>query len=211
MKLGINNDNVNVVSEQHVVSLFDKLFDSVAYIDPEILRHNIGLASEGGMSHADRAIRLELANYLMSHFAYIYAGFIIDYRFRDTFIEAIQLEILLDSVDSNQKEAIRKEMATNSPSKKPSKGNYVVNLAVYNESASDKINEKIYKGFEAFKPYADAIDMLAMRLTQRDKIEIGFCVSNFMYCIRALAKNAKFADYVKFMIKQVETSLAEGD
>ena len=210
MKLGVVNDNIDIISEQHVVTLIDNLFDAIAYVDPEILRYNIGLASEGGMPTADRVIRLELANYLMSHFAYIYTGLIIDYRFRDTFIEAIQLEILLDTVDDEQKAQIRKDMVSETASK-PSKGNYIINLATYSEAASRKINEKIYKGFEAFKPYNNAIDLLAEKLNQRDKIEIGFCVSNFMYCVRALAKNGKFADYVKFMIKQVEKTLSEED
>lgn len=206
------NDKINVVAEKSVVDLISALFDAVAYVDPETLKYNIGLASDGGMSKSDRSIRLELANYILNRFAYIYVGLIVDYKFRDAFIEAIQMEILLDTgndVDSMMLSDIRKQMETDNPSRKPSKGNYIVDLSVYNSAALDRISDKITSSFSAFDNYKDGIDLLAARLTQRDRTEIGFCISNFMYAIRALSKNGQFADYVKYMIKQVGSSISE--
>ena len=127
----ISNDNVNLRSEQSVVVMLDNLFSDIAYLDPDVVRHNIEQACNGGMPLSDRSIRLELANYFFKHFAVIYFGLIISPDVRDAFMSAVQAEIGLDSVDAGSLKEIRDAMKSNSSKqKKPSKGNYVIDFSV---------------------------------------------------------------------------------
>lgn len=201
------NDNVfvNDVAELAVVKLVSTIFSDVAYMEPSTVRHNVELACEGGMSREDRSIRAELANYLMSHFSLLYIGLIINKEFRDTFVEAVSVEIALDDKDEEFVNNIRKDMQDGRP--KTSKGNYVINLSSYNEKVYQKLNGKLAESFDKVIQFNDAITEIAADLTDEECSEIGFVASNFMYLIRAFAKNPLFTNYAKSVLHTVQEQL----
>ena len=174
-------------------------------MEPSTVRHNVELACEGGMPRDDRSIRAELANYLMSHFSLLYIGLIINKEFRDTFVEAVSVEIALDDKDEEFVNNIRKDMQDGRP--KTSKGNYVINLSSYNEKVYQKLNGKLAESFDKVIQFNDAITEIAADLTDEECSEIGFVASNFMYLIRAFAKNPLFANYAKSVLHTVQEQL----
>jgi hypothetical protein len=202
----ISNDNVNLRSEQSVVVMLDNLFSDIAYLDPDVVRHNIEQACNGGMPLSDRSIRLELANYFFKHFAVIYFGLIISPDVRDAFMSAVQAEIGLDSVDAGSLKEIRDAMKSNSSKqKKPSKGNYVIDFSVdYNDNIYKIINKRIYDSMMKFEDFDDMLNEFAIKLSREDMIHLGFIFSNFMYLIRALIHNGLFVDYIKTFVQETE-------
>ena len=129
---------VDDVTEVAVVELLSNIFNSIAYMDPETVRRNLELGSEGGMSEQDRSIRMELGNYLMSHFSLIFIGLIVNQDFRDTFMEAVSVEIALDGKDADFVKKIRSEMKDDKV--RDTKGNFVLNFSSYNDKIYRKIN-----------------------------------------------------------------------
>lgn len=208
MSTKVLNENVDEIAEKAVVTLIDNLFKEIAYIDVDTVRKNIGLASNGGMSQIDRTIRIEVANYLMKHFAIIYLGLVINENFRNEFIRAIQLEMGMDNTDDSTKASLRKKMQHDPNAK--SKGDYVVDFSTYSDAAYSKINKKLLLSMESVSEFDDGFDMFSAKLSQNDMVNIGFIVSNFMYLLRACGKNAIFMAYVKDVVRSVEASI-EGE
>lgn len=199
------NENINSMSEQAVVNLIESIFDKAVYIDPTVVRYNIGLASDKGMSKADRSMRLERANYLMSHFAHIFVGLMISPDFRDAFETAVRVEISIDDLPDKEREELRKQMYI--PPKKASKGAYIIDFSTYNDKYYTLVSAKLLDSFNKFAEYDDAIDQAVNTLTVRERLVIGFCISNFAYLYRAFARNDMFMDYVKTVIKSVGEKL----
>lgn len=200
-----SNVVVNPTAESAVVEILANVFNSISYMDPDTVRHNIELACEGGMSKSDRSIRVELANYLLSHFSLIFVGLIVNSEFRDTFKEAVSIELALDNKDKDFVKQMRKEMSDSAHIE--SKGNFVLNFGNFNENVYKKMNSKLSDSFSKITEYDEVIDELVGELTEEDMIDIGYCVSNFMYLIRAFAKNTMFANYVKTVIHNVQDTL----
>lgn len=203
--MSYENVKVDPIAEAAIVELLSNLFNDVAYMDADTVRHNIELATENGMSKSDRSIRVELANYLLSHFSLIFVGLVVNEEFRETFKEAVSVEIALDNKDEAFVKNIRSEMQDGESS--PSKGNFVVNFGVYNDNIYRKLNGKLSSSFDKITQYDDTMSELIDDLTDDEMIGIGFCVSNFMYLIRAFAKNPLFANYVKTVVHNVQNTL----
>ena len=201
----VENVNVDPTAESAVVELLANVFNSIAYMDPDTVRHNIELASEGGMSKADRSIRVELANYLLSHFSLIFVGLVVNKEFRDTFKEAVSIEIALDNKDKDFVKQMRQEMKDSNPGE--SKGNFVLNFGNFNENVYKKMNLKLSDSFSKITEYDETIGELSSELSEDDMIDIGYCASNFMYLVRAFAKNNMFANYVKTVVHNVQETL----
>ena len=203
--MGNGKVNVNPSAEAAVVELLANVFTSISYIDASTVRRNIELASEGGMSKFDRSIRVELANYLISHFSLIFVGLIVNKDFRDTFMEAVSVEMALDGKNEAFVAKIRDEMTENLP--KVSKGNFVLDFSAYNDNIYKKLNTKLSRSFDKISEFDATLDQFASELSDEDKINIGYCVSNFMYVIRAFAKNQLFSNYVKSVVHSVQEQL----
>lgn len=199
------NENINAMAEQAVVHLIESIFDKIVYIDPTVVRYNIGLACNGGMSKLDRSMRLERANYLMSHFAHIFVGLVISPDFRDAFETAVRAEISIDGVSDAECEEIRKQMYI--APKKPSKGAYVIDFSTYNDKYFKLVSAKLFESFNKFVDYDDAIDQAQAMLTVHERLSIGFCISNFTYLYRAFSRNDIFMDYVKTVVSSVNKQL----
>ena len=194
----------NVLAEAAVIELLTNTFDGVAFMDPDAVRQNIVFAS-GGFSKDDRSMRMELANYLLAHFAVIYAGLVINDDFRNTFMEAVSVEVALDSETPEFVQSVRSEMADKNP--RESRGDFVVDLSRYDDSAYRNINAKLSSSFGKVVRFGSSIDNFAAMLSDDAMIDIGYCVSNFMYAFRAFSKNAAFAGYVKSVVHSVENTL----
>lgn len=197
---------VNPISEGILVGIISSLFDEVAYIDPGVLDKNIHLACEGGMSKADRSIRADFATYLLENIAVVYMGLISNTNFRESFKDAVAVEISLDRKNEEFIKKLRNDMRD--PDMPNSKGKFVINLCNENQAVYDKLFKLLAKSGAAIKPFDEDIAELVSELSEDSKIDIGFCISNFMYLIRALDKNQAFAVYVKSVIDSVRTKLA---
>jgi hypothetical protein len=204
----IQNDNIDMTAENTTVDMLDTLFGHIAYLDPDTVRFNLGLASEGGFTKEDRSIRFELANFLMNNFAYVFLGLVINPEFRDSFIQAVKLEIGIDYTDNETKAQMRRDIRLPEMHKKSSKGDYVVDLSKYDDHIFRVINKKLSGSFEKVSDYNDGIDQVIAAMTSNDMINVGFCVSNFMYLIRAFSKNDLFVDYVKTVVSSVKDTLS---
>lgn len=194
----------NELAVQGISDLIGVLFKDVAYLDVSTLRDNFNLAS-GGMPVSDRSIRAELANYLMSHFGLIYVGLIANQDFRETVAEAVTVEIALTSKTPEFVRHFRHNMLDGTA--KQSKGNFVIDLSKFDVNVYKKISGKLFGSIEKIADLDNAVTSLVNDLDDEAKISIGLCMSNFMYLIRAFAKNELFVKYVKTVIHEVEVTL----
>jgi hypothetical protein len=199
-------NSIDADAENAVIEFLSTTFNEIAYLEPDTVLQNIKLATTDRLPVADRSIRVELANYLMSNFAMIFIGLIINPDFRTTFMEAVSVEISLDEKDADTVAALRKQMLIG---KRPiSKGSFVLDFTTYNDTLYRKFNERLSKSFDAAEKYDEAVSEIAQDLTDEDKLSIGFTISNFMYLIRAFEHNDVFAHYVQSVIKAVHEALA---
>lgn len=197
---------VDATTEKAMVELLSNLFSSVAYMDPETVHHNLEMACENGMSKSDRSIRAEFANYCINHYALIFIGLVVNKDFREMFAEAVSVEIALDTKSEDNIAKIRKSMLDGK--NHPSKGNFVLDFSRFNDAIYRKINGKLAASFDCIKEFGDTLDDFIEKLSDTDKMDIGFCISNFMYLIRAFAKNQLFDDYIETVISSVQEQLS---
>ena len=198
----IQDKGPNIVSEKAVIEILAAIFDNVAYMDPGTVRHNIELACVDGMSKTDRSIPVDLANNLINNFAFIYAGLIVNADFRETIKEAVSVEIALDSKTEEFVKQIRGDMQNSKA--RYSKNVFVMNFGVYNDAVFKKLTTKIFDSFAKLKQFNAVIDSFCEDLTEEDKIAIGFCISNFMYLIRAFSQNYLITNYVNTVVRSVQ-------
>lgn len=200
---------VDPKSEAAVVELLANIFTSIAFMEPGTIHRNIKLASDGGMTKYERSICVDFTNYLLKHFSTIFLGLIINEEIRKTFKEAVCIEVALDNHDEDYVKNIRNAQKEDCLSTDKNKRTdvYVVNLSAYNENTYKKLNKMISESFTKIEIYDETLDSIIDELTDEDKIDIGFCVSNFMYLLRAFSKNQLFATYTKTIINTAEEIL----
>lgn len=203
------NANVNPVAEAAVVELLANVFNAIAYMDADTIRYNVELACVGGMTKIDRSIPIELADYLLSHFSFIFVGLIVNKDFRSTIVEAVSVEIALDDREPEFVTKIREDMNYEPP--KDTKNSFIVDLSTYDDEIYKEINLKLSESFDKLSNYNSCIDEFAAELTDDEMMDIGYCSSNFMYLIRAFAKNTVFSNYVMAVVRSVEKNLGDMD
>ncbi len=201
----MGNVKCDVTAELAIKAILKNVFEGVAYLDQDTIENNIALACKGGMSEADRSIRFGLANYLMNHLGFIYLGLIVNAGFREAFKDAVSIEMGIKGLSEVEEAEIRTELKSGKNYK--NEGHFTIDLSRFNESIFVKVNEQIGHSFMPLFDYGDEIDEYIDALTDDDIIENGFCVSNFMYLIRAFSKNEIFAEYVKSVTYDVEGNL----
>lgn len=195
---------VDAIAESAVVELINILFKDIAYLDYETVYHNVKRACD--MDKSDRSIRAERANYLLNHFEMFYIGLIANAEFRESFKDAVSVEIALDDEPEDSVREIR--MSMHDAKKPESRGNFIIDLSKYNDGVYKKISGMISDSFGKVKAYESVVDELSAELSDDAKIEIGFCMSNFMYLIRAFSKNDMFFNYVRSIIRSVQKELS---
>ena len=204
-----NNGNsgvhVNALAEEAVVRMASTLFNFTAQMDPEAMRKNVELAA-GGMPVEDRTVRAEQANYLLSRISVFTFGLVMSEDFRYMVRDAVAMEIQLEGESGVFVQEIRADMARGVRTR-PSKGNYVVNLSRYNDNTFKFIMSKVALSAEVCAPFDREVQDAARALSPNAQSDIGFIVSNFMYLIRAFAKNLTFTDIVQQVLRDVQRQL----
>lgn len=197
----------NVYSELFVAKILPVLFDSnIAYLDAESVKLNLALATPSGWSEEDRSIRAGLVNYLLNNFGYIRYVLIQDSDLRKLFVDCVKSEIELDLQDDNEYIAFvrAKDMDVDDHSNEKM---FVIDLSSYNSKIANKIVEKVKSALMSVENLDYFIDYYTNELTEEDRVDIGFCVSNFMYLIRAFANNVRLSQAVKSVVRDVRESV----
>lgn len=205
-----NNFNFpNIDSETTVVRMIGDIFSDVAYLDADTLRENIFNGCDSWTHEKYRTIDKGVADYLMDNLATIFMGLILNESFRDIFVEAVSIEVSLEQREGFDKDefisGIRQSMKSENVAL--SGDSYTINLEEYNEDALNMVESKLAESFEKVSKYSDAINLIADELDDDAKIDIGFCISNFMYLIRAFALNQVFFAYTRKIVDSVKESL----
>ncbi|MCR5673654.1 MAG: hypothetical protein K6F87_08080 [Lachnospiraceae bacterium] len=211
----VNYDHINVyvdeTAEGAVVELLSNVFGQIAYMDADTVRRNIELACEGGFKPDDRSISADTADWLMDSFSLIFAGLIVNSDFRGALMEAVSVEIALDNRTDDFIRKTRLEMQsyeTGEVKKDGEKNEYVIDLGRYNDDIYRSINKRLSDSFGLLDSYENAIDHFVRELVKEDKLDIGFCVCNWMYLLRAFSQNHLFTDYVKLLLDSVRWELS---
>ena len=196
---------VDVRAEDFVTRLLTTLFTDVAALSPSVIKNNVELACETGFSKVDRSIKAETANYLLKNLGVIYLGLISNNVFRDSFKDAVAVEISLEDKSDEFVRSIREDMRDGG--EEESKGNFTLNFSNYKPQVAEKIGNMIGDSLAKISDYESEFNELVDALTEEEFIEIGFCISNFAYLIRAFDKNPVFMHYVKDVVTIVRKEL----
>ncbi|MCR5421719.1 MAG: hypothetical protein K6E98_12025 [Lachnospiraceae bacterium] len=177
-----------LTSDFAIETVLTELFPpDIAFLDFDVLSHNINLGKSDGMSEYDRSIDLKTFDYILDNYGWLFVSLINQSAIRTLCVNAVVAEIKIDEYGldtENAREDNYDDIMT-------------VDLSNYNETVLKQICSRIVKSLDEIENYVDFIDMLVLSLTEDDKISIGFCISNFMYLFRAFAQNKMFVKYIK--------------
>ena len=122
-------------------------------------------------------------------------------------MEAVEIEIGLEGKDDDYIRKIRDEMC---PSENQSgKESYVIDLGRYSDDIYRYINGRLADSFDKITDLSETVDIMILELSEEDMIDIGFCVSNFMFLLRAFAQNGIFLEYIKTVVETVNKTIVE--
>lgn len=150
-------------------------------------------------------ISKETADFILDNFGLLTMGLIVNEDFRNTFVEAVAIEIALDDMVEKRVADIRTEMGY--------KGVYkddcsVGNMDDYINYAYDEMESRINDSFQRIEAYDDAMAILVDELDDKAMEDIGYIDSNYMYLFRAFDLNPTFLDYVITVVKNVKEDLS---
>lgn len=194
-------DNASAI--EGFVTILKDLVEPFAIISDDVVKKNIDLACGNGMSEDDRTISFECAEYLMSNFAYILMGLIVDQNFKETFLESLRMEIELDSLSPETVKTVRADMTD--PKEYDSVGSIVIGVSGFSTEIGSRFMDKMARGYDELDRWADEFDSAVEKLSTDEKLEYGFIFSNFMYLIRAFTHNDLFMSYVITVIEKVKS------
>lgn len=202
-----NDAKVDPASENAVVQLLASLFNDVAYMTPEDVRHNIQCASEGGFPAEDRTYKASTMNYLLSRFSLVFVGLLSNAEFRKAFIDAIAMEQNIEDQTPEKQKEIRDDMNAIKLKSNGNEAKMVLNFSGYNDEVFKKINAKLFESFTKLDGYDAAIDDMIDHESEECKDEFGYIVSNFAYLLRAFDKDTIFFAYVSSVLKNVQKTM----
>lgn len=188
---------VNQQTEQTVVGLMLDIFEPIAHFDINAVKANIELSCEGGMSTEDRTIKRDKVNYLLDNFAIVVIGLVVDNQFRDTFKKAVTVELSHRGENSDNTDVVNSADSDI----------IVIDFSRFNEQLYRNIHSRLIDSFEYTSDFAINVDEFADELTDEDMSDIGLCVSNFLYLLRAFSRNDEFWNYVHDAIEKVKIEL----
>lgn len=194
------NSSMNQVDQ--LVAMMRNMVGGFAILDDKVIEQNLRLASGDGMSMEDRTLSFECVDYIMSNMGLIFMGLVLDENFKDAFVEALSVELNIDQQTPDVKAKAREDMKDKTPYK--SAGSICLGVTSFSPAITDDLMNKLNKSFDMLDPFAAEFDEEASKLTQEQKIELGFIFSNFMYLIRAFAQNDMFTAYVITVIERVK-------
>lgn len=193
---------VDPVSESVVVATLDTFFNDCAMLDPKTVARNMECLCEGKWSKSDRAIAVSLCDKLLKDVSVFFLGLVVNNDFRQEVKTAVTVELGMDSLSPEEISAARKEMSQPKESGFKDKY-YVINLKSYNQKIVDRLVESLAISFDRLTAFEDVVGEFVDELTYEERCDIGFCISNFAYLIRAFSKNDTFAAYTMGVLKDV--------
>ncbi len=187
--------SVNGYAELFVLKLLNILFQDIADLDSDMIKQNMHLATSDGFSENDRSIRVDLAKYLLQNFGYFRHMLITCENVRKACVFYIQREMDADGYSDEDLYALR--MREFDFRYDGTEDVYVVNLSRYDVKMADDIKNTLIIAMESTSALDESDTKDILSLTEKDRMFIGYCASNFMYFIRALAKNYTLIDIVE--------------
>lgn len=175
-----------------------------ALLSEEVLSKNMDMAVKT-LPNSDKTISFECIDYLMSNLGVIVMGLILDNTFKESFKEAVMLEMQLD-VETPESRA-QKRASMKADNDYESAGSIVIGVTSFTPAVEKQFMDKMQHSFDMMDPYSEEFDAEVAKLTEDQKIEFGFIFSNFMYLIRAFILNGLFMSYVITVVEKVKSSL----
>ena len=182
------------------------MVEGFSVIDENVFRKNMELSAGKGMTYADRTISFECAEFLMTNLAYIFMGLVVDPRFKKAFVDAVSVELTIDTAPEADKLALRKSMKNAAPYE--SVGSIILGLTEFTKPIKDELTAKMRETFDSLDKYSDEFDEAVAGLNYETKLELGMIFSNYMYLIRAFTHNDVFMSYVITIVEEVKAKLA---
>lgn len=195
----------SVAGIEAFVKFLRDIAEPFAIVDEKVIAKNVELAGGYGMSAEDRTVSFECAEYLVSNLSYIIMGIVLDAGFKETFTEALNVELEIDKKDDATRKTIRESMRD--PKEFDSLGNIVMGVTSFTPAVIAEFMTKMEDGFTALDKYSKEFDDAVDKLTEAQKLELGFIVSNWMYLIRAFNKNDLFMSYVITVVERIKAAL----
>ena len=204
----MKNTNSANAGTMFATNLIKTLFTDIAALSESVIDKNNRKLMPGGFPAKDRVISADKLKYLTGHFGVIYLGLISNDVFRDSFKDAVAVEISLEEKNDEEFErSIRKDMQTEA-SAMNSKRRYVrVDLSKYDSRAAEALGKRIGDSLGTIAAFEQEFNELVDELTEDDFIEIGFIVSNYAYLLKAFQQNDLFYEYVRDVIGVVKKEL----
>lgn len=197
-----NNVSNGLSNFMNIINRVYPAVSTFAIINDDVFQHNISLASGNNMSPSDRTISFECIDYVLSNFAFILMGLVVDSNFKQAFLDSVMLELQLDEKSPEEVKMIRATMTD--ANQYESMGSVVLGVTTFLPEIEDTFMQRLSRGFELLTPYSGEFDSEVEKLGNAQKLEYGFIFSNFMYLIRAFTHNDKFMAYVITVIEKVK-------
>ena len=86
-------------------------------------------------------------------------------------------------------------------------GSIVIGITGFTPATEERFMNEMSNGYAELDRYADEFDAAVDKLTNEQKLELGFIFSNFMYLIRAFTHNDYFMSYVVTVIEKVKATI----
>ena len=174
-------------------------------LSEKVIKKNMDMAVKD-LPNADRTISFECVDYLMSNMGVIIMGLVLDKSFKESFKDAIMLEMQLDTETPESK--AKKREAMKDKKTYESAGSIVIGVTSFTPAVEKSFMDKMQHSFDMMDKYASEFDEEVSKLSEDRKIEYGFIFSNFMYLIRAFIYNDLFMSYVITVIEKVKETLS---
>lgn len=185
------------------INTVHKMVGSFANLNSQVIEQNFKVAMGNGMSVDDRSVPFECADYVISNLGYIIMGIVLDKDFKQAFIDAVLIEVNIDSKDDDAKKTMRENMKVKRETK--SLGSVVIGITSFTHEMEVNLFERMTQSFNDLDSFSGEFDAEVKKMTEEDKSEYGFIFSNWMYLIRAFTHNEKFLSYVIAVIEKVKT------
>ncbi len=182
---------MNKETEEAVVTLIANVFNAIAFMNPETVRHNMEMGSEGGFAKEYRTISKSLADYMLENFSIFFICLVVNKDYRETLIKSIDIEMTRDELGDDFVNGVLAKMDPcefiwDFDNMVNSSDSCVIDFSKpYNDALYKEINGILADSFEKIEQYNPLMDVIIGNLSDDDLLDIGYIVSNFMYLIRA--------------------------
>lgn len=184
---------VNQQSLYCVLQLISATWADVALIDKQVLQYNVSLMSHGGADISERMVPKKRAYFLLDNYYKIFMAMILSNEYRHLARLAVDVAMMTEPYDDGYESP---EFRNSADSK-----NFYINLARYDKRLSSEVINRIVKSNEAISKYYPVIDYAMSVLTEEDRLDIGYCISNLHYFIRAFVRCEEFVNDTKDYMK----------